>query len=170
MDISTICKAFFILGTAVDIGGALIPSFRQHVMNYGSRAVAPIAPKDKSARTRATNLLEYIGSIQVPHAWFTHYYVVSVASSIFWAFQIIARGTAFKLLASYSQQDTAQSMSVNQVFLAWGFMAIQGSRRLYESSTFTKPSQSKMWVGLWAIGMAYYIFMGISVWIEGIGK
>lgn len=61
-------------------------------------------------------------------------------------------------------------MTVNQLTLSWTLMALQGSRRLYESFTLTKPSQSKMWVGLWAIGIAYYLFMGISVWIEGIGE
>ncbi|KAI0993091.1 hypothetical protein K3495_g15093 [Podosphaera aphanis] len=25
-----------------------------------------------------------------------------------------------------------------------------------------------MWIGIWAIGILFYIFMGISVWIEGI--
>ncbi|KAI9646222.1 hypothetical protein NHQ30_005662 [Ciborinia camelliae] len=170
MDISTICIAFFVLGTTVDLGGILIPSFRQHVMNYGSRGITPNSPKDTSFQTKQTSILEDIGSIQVSHTWFTHYYIVSVASSIFWAFQIITRGAAFRFLASYSHQDTTQAMTINQVALAWGFMALQGLRRLYESFTLTKPSQAKMWVGLWAVGIAYYIFMGISVWIEGIGE
>ncbi|TGO79781.1 hypothetical protein BELL_0023g00240 [Botrytis elliptica] len=170
MDPRTICAAFFILGTTVDLGGTLIPSFRQHVMNYGSRGFTPNPEKSTSPHSKTTRLFEYVGSIQVPHTWFTHYYIVSVASSIFWAFQIITRGPAFRLLASYSQQDATKSMTVNQVTLAWTLMALQGSRRVYESLTLTKPSQSKMWIGLWAIGIAYYLFMGISVWIEGIGS
>lgn len=170
MDPRTICAAFFILGTTVDLGGTLIPSFRQHVMNYGSRGFTPNLEKSTSLQSKTTRVFEYVGSIQVPHTWFTHYYIVSVASSIFWAFQITTRGSAFRLLASYSQQDATKSMTVNQVTLAWTLMALQGSRRVYESLTLTKPSQSKMWVGLWAIGIAYYLFMGISVWIEGIGE
>ncbi|QSZ34931.1 hypothetical protein DSL72_007793 [Monilinia vaccinii-corymbosi] len=166
VNVSGICTAFFLLATTVGIGGTLIPSLRQHVINYGSRG---ITPNDTTIRIKATSMLEYTGSIQVPHTWFTHYYIVSVASSIFWAFQIITRGTVFKFLASYSQHDITPSMTVNQVALAWGFMAFQGGRRLYESFTLTKPTQSKMWVGIWAVGIAYYIFMGISVWIEGIG-
>ncbi|CAD6442964.1 b6018af8-a052-4748-8d21-04c424f847d4 [Sclerotinia trifoliorum] len=168
MDIRNICIAFFVLGTTVDLGGTLIPSFRQHVMNYGSRGITPNASKDASILSKPANILEYIGSIQVPHTWFSHYYIVSVASSIFWAHQIIARGAAFRFIASYSQHDTTKLMTVNQIALAWGFMALQGSRRLYESFTLTKPSQSKMWIGLLVVGVAYYIFMGISVWIEGI--
>ena len=60
-------------------------------------------------------------------------------------------------------------MTEGQIFLVWMLMAIQGTRRLYESIVFTKPSQSKMWAGMWVIGMAFYVFMGISIWVEGIG-
>jgi 3-oxo-5-alpha-steroid 4-dehydrogenase 3 len=61
-------------------------------------------------------------------------------------------------------------MTLNQVVLAWSFMALQGTRRLYESITLAKPSKAKMWVGLWVIGVAYYIVMGIAVWVEGLGE
>ncbi|KAH6719737.1 3-oxo-5-alpha-steroid 4-dehydrogenase-like protein [Leptodontidium sp. MPI-SDFR-AT-0119] len=165
MDPSLLCKAFFCLGTAVDIGGTLIPSFREHIMNYGSRKTDQSNAGNKH-RTQSFGLIEYVASIQVPHTWFTHYYVISVASSIFWAFQIYTRGAAFEFLAAFSQRT--ESMTVNQAILAWFFMAFQGIRRLYESLTLTKPSQSKMWVGLWLIGMAYYVFIGVSVWIEGV--
>jgi 3-oxo-5-alpha-steroid 4-dehydrogenase 3 len=170
MDISSLCVAFFLLGTAVDVGGTLIPSFRHHVMNYGSRGIPPKTVKSTSPTNKNKGLLEYVGSIQVPHTWFTHYYIVSVASSLFWASQIITRGWLFRLLVSYSHLNTSESMSVNQVALAWTLMALQGGRRLYESLTLTKPSESKMWIGLWGIGIAYYIFIGVSVWIEGIRK
>lgn len=169
MDASTLCKVFFGFGTAVDLGGTLIPSFREKIMNYGSRGITPQTSAAKCSRTWLETLFESIAAIQVSHTWFTHYYVVSVASSIFWAHQIYIRGPAFEYLTAHSN-TSHEGMTVNQVFLAWLFMAIQGSRRLYESITLTKPSQSKMWVGLWLIGIAYYVFMGLSVWIEGIGK
>ncbi|KAE8451213.1 hypothetical protein EG329_004377 [Mollisiaceae sp. DMI_Dod_QoI] len=168
MDPSTLCKVFFGLGIAVDLGGTLIPSFKENIMNYGSRGISSQLSTSKSSKTKLGNPFECIASIQVPHTWFTHYYVVSVASSVFWAHQIYTLGPVFNLLASYSTKSH-EGMTVNQIFLAWLFMAIQGSRRLYESIVLTKPSQSKMWFGLWLIGIAYYIFMGLSVWIEGIG-
>jgi 3-oxo-5-alpha-steroid 4-dehydrogenase 3 len=167
MDPALLCKVFFGLGTAVDLGGTLIPSFRRHIMNYGSRGAPP--DPSKISEEKPTSLFRYIADCQVPHTWFTHYYVVSVASSLFWGFQIYTRGPAIELLATYSK-PASETMTVNQVFLAWLFMAVQGTRRLYESLTLTKPSQSKMWFGLWILGIAYYIFMGISVWIEGICK
>jgi 3-oxo-5-alpha-steroid 4-dehydrogenase 3 len=168
MDPSTVCKMFFGLGTAVDLGGTLIPSFRENIMNYGSRSINS-SSTTKASKSKITSLFEHIAAFQVPHTWFTHYYVVSVASSIFWAHQIYTRGPIFEYLASYSNTGH-QGMTINQVFLAWFCMVLQGSRRLYESITLTKLSASKMWAGLWLIGIAYYMFMGISVWIEGIGE
>jgi 3-oxo-5-alpha-steroid 4-dehydrogenase 3 / polyprenol reductase len=167
MDPALFCQVFFGFGTAVDIGGPLIPSFREYIMNYGTRST-PSASRTSARCHQNTfaRLLEYVGSFQVPHTWFTHYYVISVASSVFWAVQIYTQGTAFEFLASFSKSRPA-TMTTNQVFLAWLLMAIQGARRLYESITFTKPSESKMWAGLWIIGMAFYVFMGISIWIEG---
>jgi len=166
MDSALLCKIFFGLGTAVDLGGTLIPSFREQIMNYGSRSTES---KSSASSKNNTNIFEYMTSLKVPHTWFTHYYVVSTLSSVFWALQIITRGPAFRLLAAYSGQTDAE-MTANQVLIAWSMMFLQGLRRLYESITLIKPSKSTMWVGLWAIGMAYYAFMGISVWIEGISK
>jgi len=171
MEPAVLCVIFFSLGTAVDLGGIFFPAFRQHIMNYGSRSTSSQPePTTKSPRKTTTSISDYMASIKVPHTWFLHYYITSVASSLFWAVQILTHGLVFKLFALYSPHPTTGTMTVNQVFLVWLLMAIQGMRRLYESLTLTKPSQSKMWVGLWALGIAYYIFMGISIWIEGIGK
>lgn len=173
MDPAFLCKVFFGLGTAVDIGGTAFPSFRKNIMNYGSRGTnsSPEPPQDQQPISENTLrvLFDYVASFKVPHTWFTHYYVLSVASSIFWAAQIMSHGNLIQFLAYYSW-DRDTSMTVNQVVLAWTLMTVHGLRRLYESLTFTKPSQSTMWIGLWLLGMAYYVFMGISVWVEGICK
>ena len=169
MDPGLLCKTFFTLGIAVDLGGIFIPSFRQQIMNYGSRGSAPTMKTHTEPQGQLGKLFSFIASFQVPHTWFTHYYVVSVVSSIFWGVQMYTRGWAFEYLAAHTTETTSE-MTINQVFLAWLFMTLQGIRRLYESITLTKPSQSKMWVGLWLLGIAYYIFIGISVWIEGISE
>lgn len=59
-------------------------------------------------------------------------------------------------------------MSVNQVILCSALMAIQGGRRLFECISLGKPSQSKMWVVHWVIGLVYYLAMTVAVWVEGI--
>ena len=169
MDPSLLCKAFFITGTAVGVGGTLFPSFRQQIMDYGSRSTTPSRSPPKASQTTFEHLFNLVASLQVPHTWFIHYYLASVASSIFWAYQIYSQGRVFQLLSYYSS-ESAGGMTVNQVLLAWGFMMVQGTRRLYECITLTKPSQSEMWFGLWLIGISYYLAMGLAVWIEGIGE
>lgn len=170
MDPALLCRVFFTLGTAVNIGGTLIPTFRQKIMNYGSRrSDTPSKDDPEKPKGQIIKLFNFIASLQVPHTWFIHYYLASVASSIFWASQILFTGRAFEFIASHSQPSST-GMTVNQVFLAWLFMALQGTRRLYECVTLTKPSQSKMWFGIWLIGIAYYLVIGISVWIDGISE
>jgi len=169
MDPALLCKVFFGLGTAIDLGGPLIPTFRTKIMNYGSRntAISNLV-KAPSSRGYLPAMFDLVASLQVPHTWFIHYYIVSVLSSVFWGVQIFTRGKVLQFMTSHTQQTTS-GMTLNQVVLAWMLMTLQGSRRLYECITLSRPSQSKMWIGLWAVGNMYYVFMGISVWIEGTG-
>lgn len=66
-------------------------------------------------------------------------------------------------------QDRAEgpSMELGQVYAAWLLMALQGSRRLYESLYVSKPGSSPMWVIHWVLGLVYYTTMAVSVWVEG---
>ncbi|TVY54724.1 Polyprenol reductase [Lachnellula cervina] len=172
MDPATLCKAFFAVGTASDLGGLLLPSWRDNIMNYGSRGSKDSdsesklkKPSNALNQSTLTKAVEKLALYQVPHPWFTHFYLVSVASSAFWGYQIFTGGRIVKVLAA--RAAGGRGMTANQVVLVWALMGVQGSRRLHESLSLTKASKSKMWVGLWVIGIAYYIFMGVSVWIEG---
>lgn len=116
------------------------------------------------------SLLDHLATYQVPHAYFTHFYIVSVLSSMFWGVQLLAQGAAVRALASYSlAKSPEKSMSSEQVFLTWSLMAVQGIRRLYESVTLAKPSSAKMWFVHWFIGIGFYLAVGVAVWIEGVG-
>lgn len=148
MDPSFICKLFFTLGTTVGLGGVFFPSFRKNIMNYGSRKDNSSSSFDSNRKVDLNYLFEVV-ALQVPHSWFTHYYIFSVTLSVFWAFQIYTQGPVLRFLAAYSSHSES-AMSIQQFIIAWLFMAVQGARRLYESIVFAKPSQAKMWVGLWA--------------------
>lgn len=141
-----LCRIFFTLGTAVDLGGIFIPSFRENIMNYGSRK--DVKEKRDEDQHNFARFIRYLATFQVPHSWFTHYYLVSVASSIFWAVQAYSNGPIFTFLASSSEPKSA-TVTLNHVLLAWAMMTVQGIRRLYESLAFAKPSQAQMWIGLW---------------------
>ncbi|KAL3425990.1 3-oxo-5-alpha-steroid 4-dehydrogenase [Phlyctema vagabunda] len=168
MDPAIMCQCFFGLITAGSIAAVLIEPVKKSMADYGSRAEPADPSIDETPQKGIPALLQYVASYQVPHSWFVHYYFASVASSLFWGWQILVHGIAFRVLASYSHGSTSGGMSVNQVFLTWFFMTVQGARRLYEDITLSKPSQSKMWIGLWLLGIAYYLAVGISVWVEGI--
>lgn len=60
-------------------------------------------------------------------------------------------------------------MSVEQAILAWTIMLIQGTRRLLESFVMIKSSRSDMFFAHWLLGILFYLAVGVSVWIEGIG-
>lgn len=155
---------------------------RSRFLAYGSRASqskSEEAVKVGQASTYTSTLrssgmsvggiLDHIATYRVPHSYFTHFYVVSVLSSMFWCAQILTKGRTFTGIASYAlTTSNVPSMSVERVALTWSLMTLQGTRRLYECVALTKPSEAKMWVGHWLIGIGFYIAMGAAVWVEGI--
>jgi 3-oxo-5-alpha-steroid 4-dehydrogenase 3 len=158
-----------------------IPVFRQRFLDYGARASPEQESKEKEARHKdeaspsslpILNLLDAAAKIQVPHSWFTSFYVVSVLSSLFWLTEVLRKGPLFKTFTQDSLSADPRSMTLSQVNLAWILMFIQGSRRLYESLTLSSSSSkstSKMWIGHWVIGVGFYIATGVAIWVEGDG-
>ena len=146
-------------------------------MAYGSRAT-PARTDDKStagsvgqSSGSVQHILDLLATLQVPHSYFQHFYTVSVFSSLFWAVQFLSKGRALKLISQNAPHaDPSRSMSIVQIALTWSLMSIQGLRRLLESTMFGKPSASKMWFVHWLLGIAFYLAVGVSVWIEGAGK
>lgn len=185
-----LCQSFFFIAASAILFVNSIPAFRQRFISYGSRASQPTADAARDKRTSEDNegkarefsreypsdqnifsqLLDYVSSFRVPHSWFIHFYLLSVCSSIFWAIQIGLRGRLFESIASRQVAHDSEKQStftVNQIFIAWLFMTVQGTRRLYESIVFGKPSKSKMWCVHWILGLIYYLAMGTAIWIEG---
>ena len=102
--------------------------------------------------------------MQVPHGWFLHFYIVSVASSIFWGVQLMSR--SYTLTKICSTEMPEKHLPANRMLIAWAMLMLQGARRLFESLKLAKPSASKMWVGHWLLGMFFYIAVNIALWIE----
>lgn len=169
---AALCQAFFVLAAAGVLAvAATPPSARRLLLEYGPRQSASGAPKPPGGGDDAgpfTRLVGWATSVgKVPHSWFIHFYVLSVLSSIFWALQFVTQGPVLNAVTRAQARHATASMTVNQVFLAWLLMFMQGARRLYEYLTIIKPSASRMWVVHWLLGTSYYFCMGISVWIEG---
>lgn len=161
-------RSFFILASIAALSVNAIPILRQRFLLYGSRqADVPSGSKSVDISNR---FLDALAKLQVPHSWFIHFYIASVASSLIWAYQIVTNGVAFQYIASFAAKHEAAtcSMTVNQIAVTWALMTLQGCRRLYECCTLGKPSQAKMPIVSWVLGIAFYIAVGLSVWIEGI--
>lgn len=168
----------FYLGAASTI--AIINSFpplEERFVHYGARSSTVKDEHGKPVgRQPSEGLLsrglDLLASFRVPHSWFTHFYLASVASSIFWAWQILSRGVAFQILVRLHLESGSRIPSANtsQAALAWLLMAVQGVRRLYECINLSKPSTSKMAGPAWILGLSFYVVIGMAIWIEAIRK
>ena len=157
-----------------------VPELRSRFVLYGLRATqaghikrngAKNASSEPSSRGLITRFLDELASIQAPHGYFKHFYIVSVLSSIFWGVQILGQGTVLERFAGLADsRDSKPSMSMSQVILLWSLMLSQGIRRLVESVFFMKTSASSMWFPYYFLGTGFYLIMGVAVWIEGVGK
>lgn len=146
---------------------------RDRFVVYGSREIAP-APRSEDEDEQAPaqlpeqvqSLLNHAAKIRVPHAWFSHFYALSLVISCFWAQQVLSDGKFFELFAVWEAAERKVSMTLDQAMLAWAMMAFQAGRRLYECLDNYKPTSSRMWVGHWLVGLAFYAAMGLAVWVE----
>ncbi|KAH6653914.1 hypothetical protein BKA67DRAFT_658253 [Truncatella angustata] len=168
-----ICQTFFILAASAVLAVAATPrSARGLLTQYGARSSSPPrkdGPGGNAAGDRFTDFISWVTSIgNVPHSWFIHFYVLSVTSSVFWAAQYFLHGSILDAVAQIQGTwSSSPSMTIHQVQLAWLLMALQGARRLSECLFVMRSSSSRMWVVHWLLGCAYYLCMGVAVWVEG---
>ncbi|KAF2686209.1 hypothetical protein K458DRAFT_209284 [Lentithecium fluviatile CBS 122367] len=146
---AVVLRAFYLAASALILVIQAVPTLRRRFLIYGPRATPATAratPQHQSSNL--DRLLDYAASFQVPHNFFTHFYVVSVASALFWGWRLDlwkARG---------------------QVRLVWGLMLLQGVRRLVESYAYTSTSKSRMWFAHWILGLLFYLATNVAVWVE----
>ena len=168
-------QAFYLSASAAILLVYLIPPLNKRFLAYGARdAAEPPAGKEESSTssappttpTRMNALLDRIADIKVPHRWFIHFYIVSVLSSALWAHQIITRGQLYNFLASFAPDSDDPDPFMRAVY-CWLLLSIQGMRRLYECLRQPRGS-SEMWIGHYAIGIAFYLATGVAIWIEGL--
>ncbi|CAI6333826.1 unnamed protein product [Periconia digitata] len=150
--LALLLRAFFLAASALILGLQFVPDLRRRFLVYGQRyspaGNTPRQPDQVKQPTPLDRTLDLAASIQVPHNYFTHFYIVSVTSSLFWGWRL-------------------QLWKVGGVLqVAWMLMLLQGVRRLLESRKYTSSSQSKMWVGHWVLGWLYYLSVNASIWVE----
>ncbi|QUC18648.1 uncharacterized protein UV8b_02889 [Ustilaginoidea virens] len=163
---SALCRTAFLVAAASVLSLSLLPRHvRGLLMDYGPRRRGA-DPRSSPARS-AVDAVASCG--QVPHSWFWHFYLGSVGLSALWAWQYASRGRVMALVAeAQARRSSGQpSVELGRVCLAWLMMAAQGSRRLLECLVVIKPGKTPMWIVHWAVGLAFYAAMSVSVWIEG---
>ncbi|EXJ89047.1 hypothetical protein A1O3_02111 [Capronia epimyces CBS 606.96] len=150
-------RGFYLLSGIAILTVRSTPSLRDRFLAYGARDHA-----SDDARTRDTKkpplgiqLLDFVASLKVPHSWFTHFYVVSVVSS---------------LCCMYTFGDRRTEAVLEIPSFCSALMLLQGCRRLLECVVLTRPGQSRMWIGHYAIGFAFYVVTNIAIWAEHLGS
>ncbi|KXT17862.1 hypothetical protein AC579_5886 [Pseudocercospora musae] len=167
MDAATLLRAIYLAAAALVLVVFALPQLRSRFLDYGARTSDQREEKKLERQGDVFSiLLDYVARITVPHSWFTSFYAVSVTCSLYWLSDLGFGGPVHRTMISRTSSQTP-SMTVSQVQVAWLAMFVQGSRRLYESIALAIPSQSRMWVGHWALGILFYICTSIAVWVEG---
>lgn len=162
------CQAFFLFA-AIGVGtvAAMPRDAKTLLVDYGARK-AQKQPEEN--RGRLVSLIATLTSwAQVPHSWFGAFYLMSVALSVFWLAQYLYNGAVLRLIASRQVAVGAPSATLGQVELGWLMLFLQGVRRAFEHATVFKPSKSTMWVVHWLLGLFFYLFISVSIWVEGSG-
>ncbi|TLD20359.1 hypothetical protein PspLS_08383 [Pyricularia sp. CBS 133598] len=166
-------QTFFILAAAAVLALTVLPlRARRLLLDYGARGGSR-----QSAAAAGGDWLESITVTvtswgQIPHSWFATFYAISLSGSGFWAYQFASQGEVLRVIASTqdASRPEATGQSLVAVKVAWALMALQGARRLFEQLFVLRPSTSKMWIIHWALGLSFYIFMSVAVWIQGSGS
>jgi 3-oxo-5-alpha-steroid 4-dehydrogenase 3 len=162
--VPTLIQTFYTLAASSILLAAALPPLKSRFVGYGktSSTTAPAAP----ASSPINKLLDSAATLTVPHDFFTHFYILGLGASIFWALQCCTHSTPFQLLSAHS----GGGMGIEQVFLAWACFTAQVSRRLYECLYIQRRgSKSRMWILHYFVGLLFYAFMSVGVWIEGSG-
>ncbi|SPQ22438.1 752e701f-a606-4a2d-9fb0-d6a095d8af4b [Thermothielavioides terrestris] len=154
------CQGFFLLAAG---GVAAVAALPQAVSKY----TLPLRAPDRGW------LLSLIGTVtswtQVPHSWFSAFYVVSLACSVFWLVQYLGSGAVLRSIASRQASAGEPSCTLGQAALGWLMLFLQGTRRAYEHAAVIRPSKSTMWIVHWLLGLSFYLAMSVSIWVEAAG-
>ncbi|CAG8743185.1 16790_t:CDS:1, partial [Dentiscutata heterogama] len=134
-----------------------------------------------SAQFTAKNPIEaYIQNLTVPKQWFKHYYIVGTLWATFLITDVIILRNRNRGYFAWFVQifDSAEKYEpeyfkepVIECLIGLLMFQVQTVRRMYECFFIERPSVgAKMHIGLYLLGLAFYIATGLSVFIEGIGN
>jgi 3-oxo-5-alpha-steroid 4-dehydrogenase 3 len=150
-------RAFYILSSIAILTVRLIPVLRTRFLSYGARDQVAHTTRGRQQQQQqqqqqqlslGIQLVDWASTFKVPHSWFGHFYAVSVATSIACAGLFHDRLDAPNGLCAF-------------------LMLVQGCRRLLECLSYSGSGTSRMWIGHYAIGLAFYVVTNIAIWTTG---
>ncbi|KEF57955.1 uncharacterized protein A1O9_05877 [Exophiala aquamarina CBS 119918] len=154
--VSWTIKAFYLLSSISILIVRLTPVLRERFLDYGVRAPTGTAvqyptPGDNTKKPSASlPFLDFLATLTVPHSWFTHFYVLCVICSVF-----------------LFQQDVWCRMTFPARVSSQALL-LQGGRRLLECLCYHRKSNSRMWVGHYLVGLAFYFFTNFAILLDGV--
>ncbi|KAL5113917.1 3-oxo-5-alpha-steroid 4-dehydrogenase [Pleosporales sp. CAS-2024a] len=154
-------RAFYLASSLLMLALQCVPPLRRRFVVYGARTTPAARRQPVSSHRRLPQppqppppplaaLLDRLAAVQVPHRYFTHFYLASVASALFWGLWLRVWHAPAPRLA------------------AWLLMLLQGLRRLLESHVYTATSTSTMWFAHWLLGLLFYLCINMSIWVDGL--
>lgn len=163
-------RAFYVFAAYAIVIVRFIPDLRTRFLNYGARSPASekATTSEETAlpkwlRIQIDPMLDWAANVTVPHSWFTHFYVTSTICSACWMFyHRRVFGSLFSIADKYALVASWEGRTIVALML----LQYQGLRRLYECIVISKKSQSRMWIGHYAIGIAFYLATNIAIWVE----
>ncbi|KIW45653.1 uncharacterized protein PV06_04025 [Exophiala oligosperma] len=173
-------RSFYILSTVTIIAVRLIPDLKDRFLFYGARDVQDHTyprhhqhhqhhhNQQQQPPSLLSQLLDHVKTWKVPHSWFIHFYILSLLLSTISIVMIIITTTTTTTLSSSSHLNIFTSTTTNTSPLLCSFlMFIQSSRRLLECFFLTTTkSTSRMWIGHYFIGLAFYFFINLAIYVE----
>ncbi|KAI4652103.1 hypothetical protein J4E93_002300 [Alternaria ventricosa] len=143
-------RIFYLAASLLILVIQAVPALRSRFLAYGSRVTGVSGRKEPPVQQQSalTRTLDYAASLQVPHNYFTHFYITSVLCSLFWAWRL-------HVWEAGRQQQ-----------IVWALLLLQGLRRMLESYAYTSTSKSRMWFAHWILGLLFYITINMAIWVE----
>ena len=156
-------RAFYLLSSFAILTVGRVPALADSFLAYGARSEQEVnEDNEKSAKQNrplvGIKLLDCLATFTVPHTWFKHFYVFSLSCSLVLC-------SMFYYL-DYVEAAVLQGQNLDIAVFCSLLMLLQGSRRLLECIYVTRPGSSRMWIGHYAIGLAFYFVTNIAVWVD----
>ena len=161
-------RSFYIFASYAILIVRFIPDLRDRFLNYGARSseTKEYDIQDSALprwfRIQFDPVLDWLADMTVPHSWFKHFYICSSLCSAYWIFAHLNVAHYFPSAFELSLTNPWEY----RVMWARLLLQLQGLRRLYECVNVARPSRSRMWVGHYIIGIAFYVVTNIAIWIE----